>query len=322
VRLPTLLLILAAIVLAAFFLGRRRALSLAHPAGGVRSLHSLPKYYGYYAALGAVVPGIALLLMWAAFSDSLITSRVVASLPEALRNQPEAQLSLTLNDIRNLAAGQMYDESRSAEFAVAADLYNSLRDSSRKVLAGLVVALSFSGFALAWLQLRPQFRARNRVEAVVRFMLVLASLLAIVTTIGILLLGAVGIHPLLPVRCRCMNSCSACSWSPQTAMRADQVGSSGSLRRHSAVRGNDADLRHRHAGGGAHRAVDRRSTWRNTQAHDSVRWIKAAAGSAGRHTDGGLRLFRRTVTMGPRCVASARRSVWRSPRKARWPPAW
>ena len=61
VRLPTLLLILAAMVLAAFFLGRRRALSLARPAGGVRSLHSLPKYYGYYAALGAVVPGIALL---------------------------------------------------------------------------------------------------------------------------------------------------------------------------------------------------------------------------------------------------------------------
>ena len=79
-RLPTLLLILAAIVLAAFFLGRQRALSLARPAGGVRSLHSLPKYYGYYASLGAVVPGIALLLMWAAFSDSLITSRVVASL--------------------------------------------------------------------------------------------------------------------------------------------------------------------------------------------------------------------------------------------------
>ena len=107
-----------------------------------------------------------------------------------MRNQPEAQLSLTLNDIRNLAAGQMQDESRSAEFAVAADLYNSLRDSSRKVLAGLVVALSFSGFALAWLQLRPQFRARNRVEAVVRFMLVLASLLAIVTVpLWLLLLG-------------------------------------------------------------------------------------------------------------------------------------
>ena len=60
-RLPTLLLILAAIVLAAFFLGRQRALSLARPVGGARSLHSLPKYYGYYAALGAlgVPPGSA-----------------------------------------------------------------------------------------------------------------------------------------------------------------------------------------------------------------------------------------------------------------------
>ena len=64
-RLPTLLLILAAMLLAAFFLGRQRALSLARPAGGIRSLHSLPRYYGYYAALGAVLPGIALLLMMA-----------------------------------------------------------------------------------------------------------------------------------------------------------------------------------------------------------------------------------------------------------------
>ncbi len=186
-RLPTLLLILAAIVLATFFLGRRRALSQARPIGGIRSLHSLPKYYGYYAALCAVVPGVVLLLMWAAFSDSLITSRVVASLPEALRNQPDAELSLTLNDIRNLAAGQMFDESRRAEFMVAADLYNSLRESSRQVLAGLIITLSFGGFALAWFQLRPQFRARNRVETAVRFVLILASQLAIVTTIGILL---------------------------------------------------------------------------------------------------------------------------------------
>ena len=70
-----------------------------------------------------MLPGLVLLLAWAALSDTIITSRVVDSLPEALRNQPEAQLSLTLNDIRNLAAGQMVDESRRAEFAVAAELY-------------------------------------------------------------------------------------------------------------------------------------------------------------------------------------------------------
>lgn len=227
-RLPTLLLILAAMVLAAFFLGRQRALSLARPAGGIRSLHSLPRYYGYYAALGAVLPGIALLLMWAAFSDSLITARVVQSLPEALRNQPEAELGLTLNDIRNLATGQMFDESRRAEFAVAADLYNSLRESSRKILAGLVVALSFSGFALAWFQLRPQFRARNRVEGAVKVVLVLASLLAIATTVGILLsvsFEAVRFFRQVPLS----EFLFGLSWSPQTAIRAGQVGSSGAF---------------------------------------------------------------------------------------------
>jgi phosphate transport system permease protein len=46
--------------------------------------------------------------------------------------------------------------------------------------------------------------------------------------------------------------CSGSKWSPQMAIRADQVGFRG-LRRHPAVRRHPADLGHRHAGGGADR---------------------------------------------------------------------
>ena len=133
-RLSTLVLILTAMALAAFFLGRRRAVAIGRGFVPPQRLHSLPKYYGYYTSLWCVLPGLVLLLAWAAFSDTIITSRIVQSLPDALRSQPEAQLGLTLNDIRNLAAGQMVDESRRAEFAVAADLYNSLRSASQRLL--------------------------------------------------------------------------------------------------------------------------------------------------------------------------------------------
>ena len=47
-------------------------------------------------------------------------------------------------------------------------------------------------------------------------------------------------------------------WSPQTAIRADQVAASeGCLRRHPAVRRHPADQLHRHAGGRADRPVER-----------------------------------------------------------------
>jgi phosphate transport system permease protein len=226
----TLALILTAMSLAAFYLGRRRALvvSQGSAGGAAQRLHSLPKYYGYFTALWCVLPGVVLLLAWMAFSDAVITSRVVASLPEVLRNQPESSLSLTLNDIRNLAAGQMVDESRRAEFAVAADLYNDLRTASRRLLSGLMIAVSFLGFALAWTRFRPQFRARNHVELAIKIALIAASMVAILTTLGILLsvtFEAIRFFRQVPFA----DFLLGLSWSPQTAIRADQVGSSGAF---------------------------------------------------------------------------------------------
>ncbi len=226
-RLTTLFLILTAMTLAAYFLGRRRAVAVGG-AGPARRLHSLPKYYGYYTSLWCLLPGLILLLAWAALSDTIITSRVVDSLPEALRNQPEAQLSLTLNDIRNLAAGQMVDESRRAEFAVAAELYAELRTASQRILSGLIIAVSFIGFAVAWSRLRPQFRARNHVEMAIQVALIAASMVAILTTLGILLsvtFEAIRFFQQVPFS----DFLFGLTWSPQTAIRADQVGSSGAF---------------------------------------------------------------------------------------------
>jgi phosphate transport system permease protein len=175
-----------------------------------------------------VLPGVVLLLAWVAMSDAVITSRVIDSLPEALRNQPEAQLSLTLNDIRNLAAGQMVDQSRQAEFSVAADLYNALRAASQRLLSGLIIAVSFIGFAVAWTRLRPQFRARNHVELAIKVALIAASMVAILTTLGILLsvtFEAIRFFRQVPFD----DFLLGLTWSPQTAIRADQVGSSGAF---------------------------------------------------------------------------------------------
>jgi phosphate transport system permease protein len=153
---------------------------------------------------------------------------VVDSLPDVLRNQPEAQLSLTLNDIRNLAAGQMVDESRRAEFAVAAQLYTDLRAASQRILSGLMIAVSFLGFAVAWARLKPQFRARNHVEMAIKVALVAASMVAILTTLGILLsvtFEAIRFFGQVPFS----EFLFGLTWSPQTAIRADQVGSSGAF---------------------------------------------------------------------------------------------
>jgi phosphate transport system permease protein len=227
-ELTTLALILTAMVLAAYFLGRQRALAAARAAGGRRQLHSLPSYYGYLAALWCALPGVLLLLLGLVFSDSFIMGRVVDSLPPELRNQPGSELSLTINDIRNLAADRMVGEARRAELAVAAELYVELRKSADRIMAGLVIAVAFLGFALAWWRTRPALRARNHVEQIVKLGLIAASSIAILTTIGILLsvtFEAWRFFTRVPVQ----DFLFGLTWSPQTAIRADQVGSSGAF---------------------------------------------------------------------------------------------
>jgi phosphate transport system permease protein len=75
---------------------------------------------------------------------------------------------------------------------------------------------------------KPQFRARTRVEQFVMGLLIAASIVAILTTLGILL-------SLLFESFRFFEKVSpleflfGTNWSPQTAIRADQVGSSGAF---------------------------------------------------------------------------------------------
>jgi phosphate transport system permease protein len=85
VQLSTLLLILIAMAVISFMLGRRRSIAVAGGYGSIRKLHSLPKYYGYYVAIWCGLPGVLLILLWLSVSESLIMSQVIASLPSELR---------------------------------------------------------------------------------------------------------------------------------------------------------------------------------------------------------------------------------------------
>ncbi len=227
-QLSTLLLLLTAMAIGAFVLGRRRSIAAVGGYNKLRSLHSLPKYYGYFAVLCCVLPGLLLIVFWLAFSDTLIMDRVVASLPAALRDLPADELSLVINDVKNLAGGQFANPASANELLPAAELYLSLQDSARWILSGLLVSFGLGGFALAWGRLRPDFRARNHVEATIRAALILASTIAILTTIGILfsvLFESLRFFQKISV----LDFLFGTVWSPQTALRADQVGSSGAF---------------------------------------------------------------------------------------------
>jgi len=214
--------------IAAFFYGRRRSLALVGGHGHGMALHSLPGYYGYYVAIWAVLPALALLLVWVMVEPRVIVALVVNALPDAYRNLPPGELNLLVNNIQNLAAGDVVSVDVDDVLQDAATMFNSHVEKSRQFLAVLALGMAGLGGAMAWHRIHPDLRARNRVERVIRWFLIAASSIAILTTIGIVLsvlFEAIRFFQKVPLT----EFLFGLNWSPQTAIRADQVGSSGSF---------------------------------------------------------------------------------------------
>lgn len=170
-----------------YYVAKQRAVSSVGGAGEIRNLHSLPGHYGIYAALWAAIPAIFALLVWVGAEDWLVTKLVVSELPEVTRSLPESQLSLVINDIKNLASGDITSNTGNIEIQNAADRYNSLQSIAGAAKFVVILVLAVLGGVLAWRSISPKLQARNRVESIIRILLIICSMIAIFTTIGIVL---------------------------------------------------------------------------------------------------------------------------------------
>jgi phosphate transport system permease protein len=226
---PTLLLVaIVALSIVAFWVGKARSLALVGGTRGVRNLHSLPGHYGFLAALWCGLPTLVIALVWLMFQDSILVGIVKAQLPPEVRALPEAQLGLVLNDMRNVIAGNVPASFVAPSTADAADQYLRLRGIARLALTALVLIVAV--IAILWVRGRmtPQLRARNQVERVVEWLLFGASSIAVLTTIGIVLsvvFEAARFFAIVPAH----QFLFGLDWSPQMAIRADQIGSSGAF---------------------------------------------------------------------------------------------
>jgi phosphate transport system permease protein len=168
------------------------------------------------------------LLAWFALEPRLITAILISSLPDAQQSLPQGQLNLLLNNIQNLASGDAISGERNSVLDAAAELYLELQRRSRLLLTVLTLGVATLGGAIAWRQVDPDFRARNSVERIIKAALIAASSIAIFTTIGIVLsvlFEAMRFFGEVPFT----EFLFGLNWSPQMAIRADQVGSSGSF---------------------------------------------------------------------------------------------
>ena len=212
----------------AYFGGTARANSVAKASGGMRALHSLPSHYGMLSALSCAIPALLVLTLWFILEGTIVTSLVVKSLPVELQQLSANKLSLVLNEVRNIVFSGFAAHNADPAIQTAADLYVATMNWMRNIVFVSTILCGLIPGVIAYRSIKIELRARNLVEGIAKIFLIACSAVAIFTTLGIIfsvLFESLRFFRSIPF----FDFVFGLQWSPQTAIRADQVGSSGAF---------------------------------------------------------------------------------------------
>jgi phosphate transport system permease protein len=209
------------IAFTAFSLGKTRANGFMDAGNRI---HSLPNYHGLLSATFVIIPMVAIAILWSATAPRLVETQAIASLSADLQPGDVFERSGRLREI--MAA---YNGAEAVEgIRAAAETYASALTLSHIALFALGLGLAGLALRFALKRMTPDLRARNTFEKVVIWVLIACSAVAVITTIGILF--SVLFETLrFFARYSPIDFLFGTQWSPQTAIRADQVGQSGAF---------------------------------------------------------------------------------------------
>ncbi len=205
-----------------YYVGKKRSLLMVN--GDIRKLHSLPVHYGWAAGVNSFIPGFLVLSVWALFEGTILDHLLILNLGEKAAGLAPFELSNLLNNVKSFFVSDSPDET----LRQYAQYYASTSERlAWSFFLAAIAASSLSGF-FTLKKMKPDVNSRNNIENIIKFILMSFSIIAIVTTIGI-------VFSLLFESIRFFDQVSitefvfGTKWSPQTAIRIDQVGSSGAF---------------------------------------------------------------------------------------------
>ncbi len=175
------LIIIAAL---AFVAGRSKAFTIA--GSDIASLHSRPAYHGGFLAICATVPAIIFVIIWVSASGRVIEGIVKSKFVDQLSGMSLPQVQAVLRDAKALAFGGIVGFKDDLKIDVS-EVYASLQSITDLLLLGCVILLVLIGVFYGYRKITSSFRTRHLVEKFILGLLGACSLVAILTTIGIVL---------------------------------------------------------------------------------------------------------------------------------------
>jgi len=223
-----LLLVLAAF---SYFMGRQKVYAIHRNyrqqknKDSTRIKLTLPKYFGYVTALWSLVPALLVLFVIEIINEPLIISNLTDYM-QASNMTIDNNFDLYLNEIKNIDGSNLTDIDP-AKVKVY-EKYQHLNNIALQARSLVVLTLAILMTILGLKKININTPARQYFEKAIEIILMMAASIAILTTVGIVLsvlfesLRFFGEVPII-------DFMFGTEWSPQTAIRSDQIGSSAAF---------------------------------------------------------------------------------------------
>jgi len=235
---PLLFTVLLCLILFSYWFGIQRSLKVAGGAEHKKDLTCLPEQFGLLTAMVCGLPALITLLIFNSTEQFVIEQLLTTTLPTSIQSLSSIDLGLYLNNIRSLASSEttqtlLVSINNNSNLALleqfkAALTLQELNQQALWLKTGLVLVIACVSVIMLVKKFSLTFQARQKSETIIRALLVASSAIAILTTVGIIisvLFESIRFFKSVPVA----DFMFGTQWSPQTAMRTDQVAGSGAF---------------------------------------------------------------------------------------------
>ena len=175
------ILILTIIVLfslSSYYFGRSEARKLI-TTNKIR-LNALPSYYGYYLAVWCGLPALIILSLWSLFEPTIIKILILNNFSYV--ESKDLFYEQTLSFFNGNFTGEITNDIK-----IAAERYTSLNNIAYNSKIALLASVLVFSTSYAFKKVKSNNKARDDVELILKGLLFASSLMAILTTLGIIL---------------------------------------------------------------------------------------------------------------------------------------
>ena len=218
-----LLLTIIGLSLYGYYTARNKANTIA--TNGTVNIHSQPHYHGLYSAFLTIIPAFILLILWSWIETAIFTATIRDFFSDI---NDSSLISFYVTAVKEYANGENTKIMEHINFQNAVDYYKETIQTNLLLKSIILITMCVILIKYSFRMINPSFKARDDVEKIITFAMKTTSVLAIFTTIGIvlsLLFETLRFFEYVPIH----EFLFGTHWSPQMSIREDQVGSSGSF---------------------------------------------------------------------------------------------